>query len=152
MGQEEMRRRCRMSGRRCRANRKRLTKIFTINKGDAIMKKRIIALALACMLICSIAVTASAEVIDTGMYNGAFYSASTYCSTTRCGGTLEYGGSATIRVDLTYRNTRGTEYSYPGENSTMIATNSRVLANLKQVTARYCFNNVVVVTRTVNAS
>ncbi len=88
MGQEETRRRCRVSGRRRRAGEDRLTKIFTINKGDAIMKKRIIALVLACMLICSIAVTASAATYS-GRYGNLLYAATTYCETNEFGAVME---------------------------------------------------------------
>lgn len=90
MGQEEMRRCCQMSGRRRRAREHRLTKIFTSYKGDAIMKKRIIALVLACMLICSIAVTASAATVTySGRYENCLYTASTYCEEKSCGGVIE---------------------------------------------------------------
>lgn len=164
MGQEEMTRRCRMSGRRCRANRKRLTKIFTINKGDAIMKKRIVALVLACMLICSIAITASAGTYS-GRYGDLLYAATTYCETNRCGAMMEgtpvnganvadYNMYAEVKVYKEGSVDNSRPYTRFEESSTtgLLVANRQYSFGLDHIYAVYKINNYLVHDVTVYAN
>lgn len=137
--------------------RKSPDKNFTSYKGDAIMKKRIIALVLACMLICSIAITASAESRYSGRYENCLYTATANCVVFNCGATLE--GTAVngdtdddyqlqinmqiYRIDsLTGNEMR--EQVIEGPSATVAAVSKTTRYAISRMTATYYINNVQV--------